>query len=233
MEPIISTITTGEKTYEFNGQMYTKEQYEMILDRWGLRDDAYIVSLIKKQVQGENVSLPYIEKYAIVPIVEEMLYDDYLSYNSQGYQAIYDFICEHWNRIENGYSLRYLTCCLEQCKDNIWVNLIPQLKRRLKKQIDKDGYITIYRGFNDHSREDGNSFTLSRNIAIWFSRRFAEEISYVNTYKIHIEDVLAFITNRGEAEIIADAERVILLETNSYSDKVKISAGCKVEFINN
>jgi hypothetical protein len=144
----------------------------------------------------------------------------------------YDFICEHWISIEDGRILEELAWHLQQLINR---TTEKQLKKRLAKQTDKDGYITIYRGFNDRSREDGNSYTLSRNVAIWFSRRFAKEsgASYVNTYKIHIDDVLAFITGRNEAEIIAMPEDVILLETNSYSDKVKISAGCKVEFINN
>jgi hypothetical protein len=100
--------------------------------------------------------------------------------------------------------------------------------------MDSEGYITIYRGFNDYSREDGNSYTLSKEKAIWFAKRFSEDVCYVNKYKLHITDVLAFITNRGEAEIVAMPDDVILLETiTDYSDKVKISAGCKIEYINN
>jgi hypothetical protein len=226
MEPI-SYITTGEKIYEFQGKMYTKEQYERILDLWGLRDASYIVSQMKKQLQGLDDSEPWIHDHMVLPIVEEMNCDIDNAFSDK-YR--YDFICEHWISIEDGRILEELAWHLQQLINR---TIEKQLKKRLAKQTDKDGYITIYRGFNDRSREDGNSYTLSRNVAIWFSRRFAKEISYVNTYKIHIDNVLAFITERNEAEIIAMPEDVILLETNSYSDKVKISAGCKIEYINN
>ena len=84
---------------------------------------------------------------------------------------------------------------------------------QLKKQIDSDGYITIYRGFNKYSRENGNSFTLSKKVAIKFSNRWGEDEGYVNKYQIHIDDVVAFITDRTEAEIVADPDDVIFLET--------------------
>ena len=229
MDPIMSYITTGEKIYEFQGKMYTKEQYERILDLWGLRSTSDIVSRLKQRLQGLDVSEPWIHDHMVLPIVEEMNCDIDNAFSDK-YR--YDFICEHWISIEDGRILEELAWHLQQLINR---TTEKQLKKRLAKQTDKDGYITIYRGFNDRSREDGNSYTLSRNVAIWFSRRFAKEsgASYVNTYKIHIDNVLAFITGRNEAEIIAMPEDVILLETNSYSDKVKISAGCKVEFINN
>ena len=232
MEPIMNNITTGEKIYEFQGQMYTKEQYEMILDLCGLRDASYIVSKIKEKLQGLDVHVPYIEKHMILPIVEEMHCDEDNSFSDK-YR--YNFICEHWSSLEDGHVLEELAWYMEAYRYGCCENDVTrQLKRQLKKQMDKDGYITVYRGFHDYTNEEGHSYTLSRNVAIWFSRRFSKEISYVNTYKIHIDDVFAFITNRGEAEIIASPDAVILLETNSYSNKeVKISAGCKVEFINN
>ena len=201
---------------------------------WTLaRDPKYVVSKIKAKLQGEDVYVPYIEKHTVLPIVKEM-YCDEDRFFSDKYR--YDFICKHWSRLEDGYVLEKLAWYMYQYRFSGFRdsdNITAQLKRQLKKQMDKDGYIIVYRGFNDYTNEEGHSYTLSRNVAIWFSRRFSEEISYVNTYKIHVEDVMAFITNRGEAEIIASPDAVILLETNSYSDKVKISHGCKVEFINN
>lgn len=232
MEPIMNNITTGEKIYEFQGQMYTKEQYEMILDRWGLRSAEYIVSKIKAKLQGEDVTIPYIEKHMVLPIVEEMNCDEDNAFSDK-YR--YDFICEHWSSIEDGHVLEELAWYMEQYRysDLASNNITAQLKRQLKKQMDKDGYITIYRGYNSTSREEGDSYTLSRDVAIWFSMRFRTNVSYVNTYRIHIDNVIAFITDRGEAEIIASPHVVELLETNSYSDKVKISAGCKIKYINN
>lgn len=155
----------------------------------------------------DNLDKYYIDKQMIVPVLERMLEERDFSN-----KYIYDYICKYWSRIENGDDLEtladYLYC-------NKTYDEYKVLKKRLAKQMDKEGYITIYRGFNDYSREDGNSYTLSKEKAIWFSKRFSKEseASYVNKYKIHIYDVLAFITNRGEAEIVAMPEDVILLET--------------------
>ena len=62
------------------------------------------------------------------------------------------------------------------------------------------------------TREEGNSYTLSKEKAIWFANRFGKGKGYVNKYKIHIKHILAFITDRNEAEIVALPEDVILLE---------------------
>ena len=172
------------------------------------KDDMDYNKILDKKISNvdlDNLDNHYIDKDMVVPVLERMLEERNFSD-----KYLYDYICDHWCRIENGYDLETLAeylCCYKSYDD------YKTLKKRLKKQIDDKGYITIYRGFNDYSREDGNSYTLSLDKAIWFSRRFAEEVSYVNTYKIHIYDVLAFITDRNEAEIVAMPDDVILLET--------------------
>jgi hypothetical protein len=210
-------MTVGNKEYVITDRASYEEYHRAMLQN------------MIDEVDLDNLGERHIYKGIVAHVLKRMLEERDFSD-----KYMYDFICEHWSSIENGDHLEYLAYYLEEFRYGLYGWLIEkQLRKQLKKQIDKDGYITIYRGFNDYSREDGNSYTLSRNVAIWYSMRFAEEISYVNTYKIHIDDVLAFITDRNEAEIIASPDAVILLETNSYSDKVKISAGCKVEYINN
>ena len=208
------------------------EEYIVVEDElfWAL-DKAYndyCLQIRLDRIDLDNLDKHYIDKQMVIPVLERMLKERDFSN-----KYIYDYICKHWSKIENGYDLELLADCL------FWKKTYDEdkvLKKRLKKQMDSEGYITIYRGFNDYSREDGNSYTLSKEKAIWFSKRFSKEseASYVNKYKIHITDVLAFITNRGEAEIVALPDSVILLETiTDYSDKVKISAGCKIEYIAN
>lgn len=206
------------------------EEYIVVEDElfWAL-DKAYndyCLQIRLDRIDLDNLDEHYIDKQMVVPVLERMLNERDFSN-----KYIYDYICEHWSKIENGYDLELLADYLFWNKT---YNEYKVLKKRLAKQMDKKGYITIYRGFNDYSREDGNSYTLSKEKAIWFSKRFSKDVCYVNKYKIHITDVIAFITNRSEAEIVAFPDDVILLETiTDYSDEVKISAGCKVEFINN
>ena len=151
----------------------------------------------------------YIYKLDVVPTLEEMI--DKGEFSNK---YLYDFICEYWSSIEDGNDLETLAYYLFECRYSLSCRyeITKQLKKQLKKQINAHGYITVYRGFNKYSREDGNSFTLSKDKAIWFSKRFGDE-GYVNKYEIHIDNVIAFITDRNEAEIIADPDDVILLAT--------------------
>ena len=151
----------------------------------------------------------YIYKLDVVPTLEEMI--DKGEFSNK---YLYDFICEYWSSIEDGNDLETLFDNLDFFRFNYKCRkeITKQLKKQLKKQMDADGYITVYRGFNEKSREDGNSFTLSKDVAIYFSNRFGDE-GYVNKYKVHIKRVVAFITDRNEAEIIADPDDVILLGT--------------------
>ena len=151
----------------------------------------------------------YIKQWEIVETVWE------LQDAGASDKDIYDFICEEWHRVENGTDLEDLFCYLYDSRYSFSCRqgIAKQLKKQLKKQIDSDGYITIYRGFNKYSRENGNSFTLSKKVAIKFSNRWGEDEGYVNKYQIHIDDVVAFITDRTEAEIVADPDDVIFLET--------------------
>lgn len=154
--------------------------------------------------------MEYVYKRDVVPVLEKMI--DEGTYSNK---YLYDFICEHWSSIEDGYDLETLFEHLDFFRFNYKCRkeITKQLKKQLKKQIDTDGYVTVYRGFNKYSREDGNSFTLSKDVAIYFSNRWGKNEGYVNKYKVHIKNVVAFITDRNEAEIIVDPDNIILLET--------------------
>lgn len=213
-----SIMTVGNKEYIITDDASYEEYHRAMLQN------------MIDEVDLDDLENTHVYKGIVVHVLQRMLEERDFSD-----KYLYDFICEYWSSIENGEHLEYLAYYLEQLRYGFCsYSIEKQLRKQLKKQIDKDGYITVYRGFNDYSREDGNSYTLSRNIAIWYSMRFSENVCYVNKYKIHIEDVLAFITDRNEAEIVASPDAVILLETiTDYADKVKISAGCKIEYINN
>ncbi len=206
---------SDKRLYEVNGFTLSQEQYERYLERINAENDvSYIVSKIKEQIQGHDVYVPYIQRHMVWPIIEEMLCDKDEIFTDR---HMYDFICEYWDWVEDGNHYAKMADVLSELRYGYEESVIDkQLKKRLVKQIDKDGYITIYRGYNSTSRENGNSYTLSRDVAIWFANRFKTNVRYVNTYRIHIDNVLAFITKRKEAEIVALPEDVILLETINY-----------------
>jgi hypothetical protein len=72
--------------------------------------------------------------------------------------------------------------------------------------------LTLYRGCSSHNRR-GWSWTLDKEIAIWFSRRQrmrGEDIVLTGT--AHKKDVVAYFKGRGEEEILIDPRKVILCE---------------------
>ena len=153
--------------------------------------------------------MAYISGLDVVPTLEKMLEE-----GDHSHKVLYDFICENWSKVEDGYDLETLFDYLFQCRFyySNKEEIEQELRKRLKKQVDAQGYITVYRGFNKNSREDGNSFTLSKDVAIYFSNRWGNDDGHVYKYKIKISRVMAFITDRNEAEIIADPDVVILIE---------------------
>jgi hypothetical protein len=204
--------TINEKRYhirtKYEPQLYNDWEITDISDK---EEAQYIVSKLKDELlyPDKGIYVPYIDKQMIVCVAIELIND-----GSFTTDYIYDFICEHWSSVENGRDLGILADYLYQCCN--WDPGIGcTLAERLMNQLDNEGYMTIYRGYNEYSREDGNSYTLSKDKAIWFANRFSDN-GYVNKYKIHIYDVLAFITNRGEAEIIAMPNDVILLENDFW-----------------
>lgn len=82
--------------------------------------------------------------------------------------------------------------------------------------------ITLYQGHTD-IRDDGWSWTTDRGIAEWFARRFAmleKAAPMLTTAEVNKSDIHAYLTRRGEKEIIANPELVrsrntVLLELTS------------------
>lgn len=71
--------------------------------------------------------------------------------------------------------------------------------------------LEVYRGIGHKEYVDGFSWTVDKDKAIWFARRFAGtggRQPYLVTGTVSKEDVLAHFLGRGEAEIVALPEHV-------------------------
>lgn len=68
------------------------------------------------------------------------------------------------------------------------------------------GRITVYRGIGTKSRENGISWTLDKEKATWFARRFSE--GYVIQGTVEKKDILAFFNDRKEKEVIISPRNV-------------------------
>ena len=65
--------------------------------------------------------------------------------------------------------------------------------------------LTLYRGVELDGKANGLSWTTSKDKAVWFSKRFKSENSKV--YKLVVKNpnnILAYLDNRNEAEVIVD-----------------------------
>lgn len=66
-----------------------------------------------------------------------------------------------------------------------------------------DGHITINRGVDANAvAETGLSWTLNRELAIWFAEHAGSGSGVVLSAEVSITDVLAYFTDRGEDEIL-------------------------------
>lgn len=84
-----------------------------------------------------------------------------------------------------------------------------------KSFADLPEMITIYRGFTHGEAVNGLSWTLSKEKAVWFAKRFStEERSHKHPPRIASTTInkslaFAYLESRGEQEIVIDAETFI------------------------
>jgi hypothetical protein len=96
---------------------------------------------------------------------------------------------------------------------NVWKRLMRSPRPRKQFFMDEDErkafkllppQLTIYRGCIRRQNEDGMSWTLDKDKAAWFSKRFAckGESACVLEKTIQKKNVFAYLTGRGESEVI-------------------------------
>ena len=68
--------------------------------------------------------------------------------------------------------------------------------------------ITIYRGVGDRKYKNGISWTLDKEKAIWFSKRFDFHDKHVYQGMVSKNDILAYIDQCNEQEIIVDPKTI-------------------------
>ncbi|MGH4117925.1 hypothetical protein [Clostridium sp.] len=81
---------------------------------------------------------------------------------------------------------------------------VKENKRALKKYLDKDGFITLYRGITEDSLSDefALSYTINKTVVERFSKRFNKSGQEVVVEEFHINQVIAYTNDREEQEVI-------------------------------
>lgn len=107
------------------------------------------------------------------------------------------------------------------------INILESLKKlrpesvieELGKHADDKGFITIYRGECTKSSQfkKAISWSLDKEKAIWFAKRFLLEFSdvgYVYEAKVNINNVIGFTQDRSESEVIVRSKYLELISKN-------------------
>ncbi len=97
----------------------------------------------------------------------------------------------------------------------------------LIKLLDNDGYLTIYHGHSKKTLRGSNSWSVNRDMADWFGRRNADgrhskkrgasDTYRIFTSKVKLADVIAFITDRNEDEVVVLNKNVIKTGSQEYA----------------
>lgn len=98
--------------------------------------------------------------------------------------------------------------------------LAPRKGQRGKRHfdIDKDGFVTIFRGMQDKSAppETAYSWTTDITKAEYFATRFNSIYSALYTAKVHYTKIVDFITTRNESEVIILPEDLTSIQDMGY-----------------
>ena len=89
----------------------------------------------------------------------------------------------------------------------------------LSNLLDEKGYLTVYHGHCKKTMHNSNSWTLNKEVALFFGNRNARfncnEQFYCVTGKVKLDDVIAYITDREEEEIVV-LQRFVKRKAKEY-----------------
>lgn len=91
--------------------------------------------------------------------------------------------------------MKYVGCSERHKKKSLWMELNFSTYESLPEQIK------IYRGEQFGGNRKGLSWTMDRNIAEWFAKRFQKN-GYVKSGIAYKDDILAYFNCRNEKEIV-------------------------------
>lgn len=112
---------------------------------------------------------------------------------------------------------------IRQCQDD-WDSVLRSDRPGRERMMDDEDRealadmadeIGVYQGCTT-DRDDGWSWTIDQDRAEWFARRFAlleGSTPFMRHGRVNKSDVLAYLTNRNEDEIIVAPEHVEVIET--------------------
>jgi hypothetical protein len=180
------------------------------------------INLVKKQYQGNyHFATQEITKENWSMVLLRIKNKDRLDFYEANFENIpdevkFDFFVDCYTSSEHAsFFLRQQGVREALSYYNYSANYVP-LAEQLEKHTDPDGFVRIYRGTQSawlYSKPRGFSWTLSRKTAEWFARRFNLPNPLLYTAQVHINNVLAYLKDREEEEIIALPRHVTVIRS--------------------
>lgn len=127
----------------------------------------------------------------------------------------YDLAISTWCDVENLHEYRFaVSAFLWSIRERYPESM--RFEKGFPLHEDKDGLITLYRGYDKQHNPNGQgfSYSTSRRKAQWFAERFAQvkSLCAVREIKVRREDIV-FVTNRrNEYEVVPLCKEVIEYE---------------------
>ena len=116
---------------------------------------------------------------------------------------------DHFEIFVDIYSdMEYHFDCLDDGLLKFMKFLRPEsMRAEIAAFADADGYIKVYRGkcTKSTSYKKALSWTLDKKKAEWFARRFQfslDDKCYLYTGRVHVDNVVAYISTRKEKELV-------------------------------
>lgn len=125
---------------------------------------------------------------------------------------------EYWNLLATIWSdSENIQECLDEWEtvlfDTPFINERDAMMDSDERKVlaDLPEVVTVYRGCRQEENEDGFSWTLDRDRAAWFARRWHGDQTgdpIVLVGEIHKDEIVAYLDHRNEREIIAHFDNV-------------------------
>lgn len=179
------------------------EQVRHMADVWEKQDFVKYLMLLHRRYY----SIFLLEVYSMLWTLEER------GKTIEEWWEIFEYI---W--VDSEYITKYVDNreLLEMFEYNPY---IEQQRETLKEKLNGRGKLEIYRGEGTKStpyKRGGISWTLSREQAVWFANRYNSQ-GTVYRVEVGIDQVLAYITGRGEEEVIVNCEKERVVKIKGQS----------------
>ncbi|HBE9444542.1 hypothetical protein [Clostridioides difficile] len=140
-----------------------------------------------------------------------LMVNNFLENESKSFttESLYQCGMYVYSQIEDGSCYIKLIDLIEKLLLNIKGNVMNNLNNQLINKLNKNNELLVYRG-SGNKNLNGFSYTLSYETAFKFARPFDREKAIISKYKVNIKDVLMYITDRKEDEIVT--KHAILLD---------------------